>query len=127
MFKEAVSLAIVLGFMWNILYVDHPNARSYTLAFLGSLVGLSPFVLAWLYWCEVSKGTAPRDVLSWRYWHHSKSRGLRRQTGGDDGVRLRAVSSGIHETRSVSGERDDASSEAKADIEKGMIGPVVDS
>ncbi|KAJ5054650.1 uncharacterized protein L3040_000916 [Drepanopeziza brunnea f. sp. 'multigermtubi'] len=39
MFKEVVSLAIILGFIWNILYVEHPDTRSYTIAFSSSWTG----------------------------------------------------------------------------------------
>lgn len=42
MFKEVVSLAIIFGFILNILYVDHPNTMSYTIAFVISLAALSP-------------------------------------------------------------------------------------
>ncbi|KAH8658795.1 hypothetical protein BGZ60DRAFT_434279 [Tricladium varicosporioides] len=48
MFKEVViSAAILLGFLLNILFVDHPNVASYTIAFVISLVVLSPFVVWW--------------------------------------------------------------------------------
>jgi O-antigen/teichoic acid export membrane protein len=49
MFKEIVSLAIILGFILNIIYVAHPNTTSYTIAFVLSLIALSPFVLLWRY------------------------------------------------------------------------------
>ncbi|KAH6681896.1 hypothetical protein B0J14DRAFT_225943 [Halenospora varia] len=48
MFKEVViSAAILLGFLLNILFVDHPNVVSYTIAFVISLGALSPFVIWW--------------------------------------------------------------------------------
>jgi hypothetical protein len=50
MFKEIVSLAIILGFILNIIYVAHPNTTSYTIAFVLSLIALSPFLLLWRYW-----------------------------------------------------------------------------
>jgi hypothetical protein len=50
MFKEIVSLAIIVGFILNILYVEHPNTTSYTIAFILSLAVISPFGLAWRYW-----------------------------------------------------------------------------
>jgi hypothetical protein len=50
MLKEVVSLAIILGFVLNIFYVDHPNTQSYTTAFVISLVAISPFLLAWKWW-----------------------------------------------------------------------------
>ncbi len=52
MLKEIVSLAIILGFVMNIVYVDHPNTTSYTIAFVLSLVILSPLVL-WMKWTAV--------------------------------------------------------------------------
>ncbi|KAJ5054649.1 uncharacterized protein L3040_000916 [Drepanopeziza brunnea f. sp. 'multigermtubi'] len=64
MFKEVVSLAIILGFIWNILYVEHPDTRSYTIAFVGSLLALSPFVLCWIYWMGVQEGAAPREIFT---------------------------------------------------------------
>jgi hypothetical protein len=59
MFKEVVSLAIIMGFIINIVYVDHPNSASYTAAFVLSLIILSPFVL-WLKWGTIVK---PRRQL----------------------------------------------------------------
>ena len=47
MFKEIVSLAIILGFILNILFVEHPNSSTYTISFVFSLSALSPFVLLW--------------------------------------------------------------------------------
>ncbi|TVY36979.1 hypothetical protein LSUB1_G004346 [Lachnellula subtilissima] len=50
MFKEVVvSGAIILGFLINIAFVAHPNTTSYTIAFIISLVGLSPFAVWWRY------------------------------------------------------------------------------
>ncbi|TVY89787.1 hypothetical protein LAWI1_G003681 [Lachnellula willkommii] len=46
MFKEVViSGAIILGFLFNIAFVAHPDTTSYTIA----LVVLSPFALWWRY------------------------------------------------------------------------------
>ncbi|CAL3972026.1 unnamed protein product [Diplocarpon coronariae] len=93
MFKEVISLAIILGFMWNILYVDHPDTKSYTLAFVGSLAALSPFVLGWMYWRELKRGVASREILSFRYWREMKNR--RPASGEQDGdVTLAVVSVG---------------------------------
>jgi hypothetical protein len=48
MFKEVVvSAAIILGFLINLAFVDHPNITTYTIAFALSLAGLSPFVFWW--------------------------------------------------------------------------------
>lgn len=49
MFKEVIiSAAILLGFALNVLFVDHPDVYSYTVAFVISLAILSP-VIAWRY------------------------------------------------------------------------------
>jgi hypothetical protein len=53
MFKEVVSLAIILGFIWNVLFVEHPNKSTYTISFILSLLALSPFALLWRYWAAV--------------------------------------------------------------------------
>jgi hypothetical protein len=50
MFKELVSLAIIVGFILNVVYVEHPNTTSYTITFVLSLAVVSPFGLAWRYW-----------------------------------------------------------------------------
>lgn len=48
MLKEIVfSAAIILGLILNIIYVEHPDATSYTIAFVFSLAVLSPFALWW--------------------------------------------------------------------------------
>lgn len=47
MFKELVSLAIIAGFILNILYVEHPNTTSYTIAFVLSMAVFSPIALVW--------------------------------------------------------------------------------
>jgi hypothetical protein len=52
MFKEIVSLAIILSFIFNIIYVDHPNTFSYTVYFSLSLAGMAPFVLAYQFWAS---------------------------------------------------------------------------
>jgi hypothetical protein len=39
------------GFILNILFVDHSNTSSYTLYFSLSLLGFSPFILLWNWWC----------------------------------------------------------------------------
>jgi len=50
MFKEIVSLAIIMSFIFNIIYVDHPNKASYTVYFSLSLAAMTPFYLACHYW-----------------------------------------------------------------------------
>lgn len=50
MFKEVVSLAIIMSFIFNIIYVDHPNTTSYTVYFSLSLAAMAPFCLACHYW-----------------------------------------------------------------------------
>ncbi|PBP18972.1 hypothetical protein BUE80_DR010219 [Diplocarpon rosae] len=90
MFKEVVSLAIILGFIWNILYIDHPDTKSYTVGFVGSLAALSPFVLGWICWCESQKGVALREILSVRYWREIRSRAPA-AAEHDGGVRLGLV------------------------------------
>jgi len=52
MFKEIVSLAIITGFILNIIFVDHPNTASYTLYFVVSLAAFTPFILGWRWWCS---------------------------------------------------------------------------
>lgn len=49
MFEEVVSLAVILSFVLNIIYVPHPNGLSYTFGFLLSLAIMAPFVLWWRY------------------------------------------------------------------------------
>jgi hypothetical protein len=49
MFKEVVSLAIIAGFIANIVCVEHPNTTSYTIGFVLSMAVMSPFALAWRY------------------------------------------------------------------------------
>ena len=55
MFKEVVSLAIILGFMWNVLFVEHPDRATYTVAFVLSLLVLAPFVVFWRYWAATTR------------------------------------------------------------------------
>jgi hypothetical protein len=50
MFKELVSLAIIAGFLLNILYVEHPCTTSYTIAFVLSLAVVAPVGLVLRYW-----------------------------------------------------------------------------
>src|ERR1700712_1745090 len=50
MFKELISLAIILSFVGNILYIEHPDTRSYTAGFVLSLLALAPVVGVWWYW-----------------------------------------------------------------------------
>jgi hypothetical protein len=97
-FKEIVSFAIILGFILNIIYVAHPNTTSYAIAFVLSLIALSPFVLLWRY----------RDALRDRI---RKLRGRHRKA--DDVEALGLMSAGP-----------DSESRAEADIdaEKGVGG-----
>ncbi|KAH7360333.1 hypothetical protein BKA65DRAFT_547056 [Rhexocercosporidium sp. MPI-PUGE-AT-0058] len=121
MFKEVVSLAIILGFIWNILYVEHPDTRSYTIAFAGSLLALSPFVLGWIYWSELKTGATPREILRWRYWRQSSRRTPIHDAQDDREIRLglvRGVRSG-----SVSDVDDGTESRTSADVEKGLGSP----
>lgn len=50
MFKEVVSTAIILGWVLNFAFVDHPDRKSYTIAFVISLLFECPFLAAWRYW-----------------------------------------------------------------------------
>ncbi|PVH84839.1 hypothetical protein DL98DRAFT_71438 [Cadophora sp. DSE1049] len=122
MFKEVVSLAIILGFIWNILYVDHPDTRSYTAAFVGSLVVLSPFVLGWIFWSELKNGATPREICRWRYWRQSRNRIPAHDAQGDHEVRLGLVSGMRNPSRpgSVSDVEHRTESRASADVEKGL-------
>jgi hypothetical protein len=99
-FKEIVSLAIILGFILNIIYVAHPNTTSYTIAFVLSLIALSPFTLLWRY----------QDVL------RDRVRKLRdRQQKADDveAVRLMGVDRGL-------GPDSESHAEADIDLEKDL-------
>jgi hypothetical protein len=62
MFKELVSLAIIVGFILNILYVEHPDTTSYTIAFVLSMAVFSPFALAWRYRDALRQWRAIRDA-----------------------------------------------------------------
>jgi len=63
MFKELVSLAIIVGFILNIFYVEHPNTTSYTIAFALSLAVLSPVALVWKYWVTSRRLRSLRDAV----------------------------------------------------------------
>lgn len=122
MFKEVVSLAIILGFIWNILYVDHPNTRSYTIAFVGSLIVLSPFIFGWIYWGELNKGATPREIMSWRYWRQSRHRVPIHEAQRDREVQLGLMNGMRNPSRpgSVSDIEDRTESRTSADVEKGI-------
>jgi hypothetical protein len=64
MFKELVSLAIIVGFILNIIYVDHPNSTSYTIAFVLSLAVISPIVFGWKYWVTSRRLRSLRDAVN---------------------------------------------------------------
>jgi len=122
MFKEVVSLAIILGFIWNILYVDHPDTRSYTIAFVGSLIVLSPFVLCWIYWGELKKGATPREIMRWRYWRQSRNCVPIREAQWDGEVQQGLMNGMRNLSRpgSVSHAEDRTESRTSADVEKGI-------
>lgn len=69
MFKEVVSLAIIFGFVLNVLYVPHPNSTSYTVAFVLSLAVMAPFILGWKYWARARAIRAAMEA-------HEESLGL---------------------------------------------------
>jgi hypothetical protein len=102
MFKEIVSLAIILGFILNIIYVAHPNTTSYTIAFAFSLLALSPFVLLWRYW----------DVLKDRV---RKLRGGHQKAGDVEAQGLMGMDRGLSP---------ESESRADIDVEKGLGGDV---
>lgn len=64
MFKELVSLAIIVGFTLNIFYVEHPNRTSYTIAFALSLAVVSPIALGWKYWVTSRRLRSLRDAVN---------------------------------------------------------------
>ena len=63
MFKELVSLAIIVGFILNVLYVEHPDTSSYTIAFVVCMAVFSPFALAWMHRASLLQlGAATNDA-----------------------------------------------------------------
>ena len=50
MIKEVISLAVILSFIMNVIWVDHPNTYTYTVAFTVSLILMAPFLGLWIYW-----------------------------------------------------------------------------
>jgi hypothetical protein len=52
------SLAIILCFIANLLWVDHPNYQSYTLYFALSVLVLAPFFLTWKFWISQTASEA---------------------------------------------------------------------
>ncbi|KAL2074099.1 hypothetical protein VTL71DRAFT_7877 [Oculimacula yallundae] len=118
MFKEIVSLAIILGFIWNIIYVEHPDSRSYTIAFVGSLVVLAAFGGGWICWREVRNGASMREVLRWRYWKHLRGRVSNHEAENDSEIRL-GLMSGVR-SGTVSDVGEGIESRASADLEKGL-------
>jgi hypothetical protein len=65
MLKEIVSLAIILSFVINLLFVPHPNRSSYTVYFVFSLLAISPFVVLWRCWLasRAERQIETRDVI----------------------------------------------------------------
>jgi hypothetical protein len=49
MFNEVVSLAIIVSFILNIIFVDHPNTSSYTIYFVIGLAVICPPIFGWKY------------------------------------------------------------------------------
>jgi hypothetical protein len=100
MFKEVVvSIAIILGFVLNLLFVDHPNVTSYTITFAISMAVISPVALWWKY----------RGILAKRS----------EQTEEYDQVSVGslAVSDALSLVAPIT--RTNANSDADADVEKG--------
>jgi hypothetical protein len=66
MLKEVVSLAIILSFIINLVFVPHPNSSSYTIYFVLSLLAISPFLALWRLWLSprAARELEPRDVAS---------------------------------------------------------------
>ena len=66
MMKEVVSLAIILSFIMNLVFVPHPNSSSYTIYFVLSLLAISPFLALWRLWFSSRAATEPegRDAAS---------------------------------------------------------------
>ena len=62
MFKELVTLAIIVGFVLNILYVEHPDTSSYTIAFVVCMAVFSPFALAWRHRVSLRKFFSARKA-----------------------------------------------------------------
>lgn len=58
MFKEFVSGAIIIDFVLNVLFVDHPDTASYTFYFSLSFLGLTPFMALWAYWMRDTSTTS---------------------------------------------------------------------
>ncbi|KAF4637605.1 hypothetical protein G7Y89_g469 [Cudoniella acicularis] len=99
MFKEVViSAAILLGFLLNILFVDHPNVASYTVAFVLSLIALAPFILWW----------------KWRAMKRELSLALEVDGGG---AAILAAPVAVSQMLGLGG----SSTEQDADVEKGGV------
>jgi hypothetical protein len=95
MFKEVVSLAIILGFILNIFYVKHPNTTSYTIAFLLSMAVISPVALAWRYRASLRQLRAIRDAVEEAEEEHfvsgSEAIGLGKDTQSNADVEMGLV------------------------------------
>jgi len=93
MFKEVVSGAIIIGFVLNLAFVDHPDQKSYTIAFVLALLMESPVLVVWWYW-----------------WG-----GGRQRMGGrsEDRGRLLAAGDGPPEQDLESGNEDDADGDGR--------------
>jgi len=42
--------AIIIGFIFNVLFVEHPDSQSYTIYFAVGLLLQTPFLLLWWWW-----------------------------------------------------------------------------
>lgn len=69
-YQVTVSLAIILCFIANLLWVNHPDYRSYTLYFTLSLLVLAPFVIAWKLWIAEAMGLGSEDLEDQRAVSH---------------------------------------------------------
>jgi hypothetical protein len=116
MFKEVVSLAIILGFIINIIYVDHPDTKSYTAAFVLSLVVLSPGVAVVLYRRSLRKRRELKEMEEMRMVIVEAA-----------GVPLMSDSDGVERTCCVVGREVRLAGQAQeeADLEKGLGGKTV--
>lgn len=62
MYEEIVSLAIIMDFILNLLYVDHPNNTSITVLFVVSLAVIAPPALGLRYWLSQRRLNGTRNT-----------------------------------------------------------------